>query len=579
MNTKYIEIELENTLKKLNDIEFALNQSSIVAITDRRGIINFVNDMFCEISKYSREELLGQDHSILNSGYHSNTFFRNMWKTIGSGNVWKGEIKNKAKDGTFYWVYTTIVPFLDDQGKPYQYVSIRYDITHRKIMEKEIHQLAFYDPLTKLPNRTSLDKHLKYILSNKTSSNQIAILFLDLDRFKSINDTLGHATGDALLKQVGQRLKDSVRAIDFVSRQGGDEFIIVLEDIHERQEITAVANRIIETLSSPFYIQDEKIFTSTSIGISEVSLSDMQKNSEAKLETIIEQLTKEADIAMYHAKNMGGGTYQFHTSALNKKMTRYLRLENQLRQALENEEFSVVYQPLVNLVNHTTVGVEALLRWNNPIFGEVAPSEFIPILEETGLIIPIGKWVLRQACKQMKLWKDDGIPLSRVAVNLSPRQFLNSYLINDITQILQDTPLEPKCLELEITESMVLDIKRTTSVLKQLKDLGITISVDDFGTGYSSLSYLKHLPIDNLKIDKSFIQSVNQDGEIMVKTIIDIGKNLNFNIIAEGIETKEQLSILKTGGCHIGQGYLFSHPLPAHLLPSYLNETLLNTIV
>lgn len=298
----HLEAKLNKTLKKLQDIELALNESSIVAITNRRGIIQFANNKFCEISKYSREELIGQDHRIINSGYHSKSFFKELWSTIEQGKVWKGEIKNKAKDGTFYWVDTTIVPFLDEKGIPYQYISIRHDITLRKQIEENMKYLAYFDPLTTLPNRNLLNKHLKEILLNKNSNDQIAMLFLDLDRFKSINDALGHNTGDLLLKEVGQRLKSCLRKSDFISRQGGDEFIIVLDDISCKQDVITIANKIINKLSLPFYIHNEKIVTSTSIGISYTTIKDVKKNNLEKIDDSIDTLIKQADIAMYHAK-------------------------------------------------------------------------------------------------------------------------------------------------------------------------------------------------------------------------------------------------------------------------------------
>ncbi|MFC3884553.1 putative bifunctional diguanylate cyclase/phosphodiesterase [Bacillus songklensis] len=572
MDKFYIEGQLNKTLKKLKDIEFALNESSIVAITDSRGIINHVNDKFCTISKYSREELIGKDHRIINSGYHSPEFFRELWSTIKNGEIWKGEIKNKANDGTYYWVDTTIVPFLDDKSRPYQYVSIRNDITDRKNIEQDIKQMAYYDPLTNLPNRYLLNRRLKEVLLNKNDKHQTAILFLDLDRFKSINDTLGHTIGDSLLKEVGQRLKSCLRETDFISRQGGDEFIIFLDFINCKQEVIKVANRILDKLSPPFFIGNEKILISASIGISLHLIEDKQKINKETVNDSIETLIKQADIAMYYAKEIGGNNYQFNTPVLNEKIVRNLNLEKQLKQALEKDEFSIVYQPLVNLTNGGILRVEALIRWENSQFGMISPMEFIPILEETGLIVPVGRWILKGACNQMKKWRDDGIQLSRIAVNVSPIQFKHHQFIKDIKQILKDTQLEPELLELEITESVIWDIKESMKILKELKSLDVKISIDDFGTGYSSLSYLKHLPIDNLKIDKSFINDLDKDGEVIVKTIIDMGRNLKFNVIAEGIETEKQLSFLKNQGCHIGQGYFFSKPIS----PQEISELLLN---
>ncbi|RBW68352.1 sensor domain-containing protein [Bacillus taeanensis] len=568
MTNKQIEKKLNKTLKKLEDIEFALNESSIVAITEKKGIINYVNKKFCDISKYKEEELIGQDHKIVNAGYHSKAFFKQMWQTIGSGNVWKGEIKNKAKDGSFYWVDTTIVPFLDGHGKPYQYVSIRNDITKKKAMEEEIKQMAYYDSLTELPNRNFLNKHLQTVIGNKKPA---AIMFLDLDRFKVINDTMGHIAGDLLLKQTAVRLKEILPSSAFISRTGGDEFVVILEDIRSENDAAKIAEHIITSLEAPFLINEETFFISTSIGISLYEPHHLTTES-LPVEKVIESEIRKADIAMYYAKELGGGTYQLNTPLLNEKVSRKMTLETQLNRALQNDEFTLHYQPQFDLHTDSITGVEALLRWHHPQFGLISPNEFIPILEETGLIVSVGRWVIETACTQMKQWQKEGVPIQHAAVNVSAKQFKNVHFAKEVIQILRKVELNPACLELEITESMIQNVKETKIILQALKDFGVRTSIDDFGTGYSSLSYLQHLPIDCLKIDKSFIYEMSKGEEIMVKTIINMGKSLQFNIVAEGIENEEQLSLLQQYGCHYGQGYFYSKPLAPEQLKTFLEE-------
>ncbi|MGG3562255.1 EAL domain-containing protein [Neobacillus rhizosphaerae] len=435
------------------------------------------------------------------------------------------------------------------------------DITERKRAEATIQNMAFYDTLTGLPNRNRFRHHLNDALNKKEENKMLAVLFLDLDRFKIINDTKGHNTGDIVLQRVADRLEMSVKDEGMVSRQGGDEFIILLEDI-DKERAALVAQRILYEFSKPIEVNNQEFFVTPSIGISLYPSDGLDE----------ETLIKNADTAMYQAKERGKNNYRFYSSNLNGNSIRKMELENGLRKALEKNQLTLHYQPQVSLATGEIVGIEALVRWNHPEHGFIAPSEFIPLAEETGLIVPIGKWVLWEACKQRKAWENAGFREFPIAVNVSVRQFEDDHFIEYISTILEEVGLQANHLELEITESIMQNLENSTIILNQLKELGVLLSMDDFGTGYSSLSYLKHLPIDKIKIDKSFVDDIiyHSNQGMMVKTIIDMGMNLNFVVIAEGIETEEQLSFLKNNACEIGQGYLFSRPVPADNLEEYL---------
>ncbi|WP_209123804.1 bifunctional diguanylate cyclase/phosphodiesterase [Alkalihalobacillus sp. BA299] len=452
-------------------------------------------------------------------------------------------------------VFVEIIAFKTNyHGKEAVQVIVR-DISERKKAEASAHYLAYYDTITGLANRNLLNKHINKMLAQAKRNNQkMAVMFLDLDRFKIINDTLGHAIGDSLLKEVSKRLKRCLPDDDIIARYGGDEFIILRQNTTYK-DVSNIAQGIVRELSSPLMLNGNQLFISPSIGIS------IYPNHGDSVDALI----KNADMAMYMAKENGGNNYCFYDSALSDKNKQLMKIETGLRKALENDEFQLLYQPQVDLETGKLVGAEALIRWESSEYEMIPPMEFIPVAEKIGLIIPIGEWVLETACKQNKRWQEEGCLPIRIAVNVSVRQLQQSSFIETVKYVLEKTELDPAYLELEITESVVQNIEEAASILDKLKSLGIHISLDDFGTGYSSLSYIRHLPIDKLKIDKSFVDDITDysSGRAIVKTIIDMGNNLNFKVIAEGIETEQQFSFLKQNNCHYGQGYFFSKPVSA----------------
>ncbi len=469
-------------------------------------------------------------------------------------------------DGTERIVHEQAEVVFDESGKAIRMIGTVQDITeHRQSLER-LNYLAYYDTLTGLPNRQLLNDHIKWAIKEAAKRDRLmAVLFLDLDRFKNINDTLGHDVGDALLREVATRLRASVRPGDIVSRLGGDEFTLVLANIAHVDDVTRVAQKLLDQFLPPFRIAGRDLFISPSIGITLYPLDD---NSP-------ENLLKNADIAMYHAKQLGRNNFQFFTPELNTRAARRLELETGLRLALEKNEFILHYQPLVKMDTGKITGMEALLRWQHPEYGLIPPMEFIPLAEETGLIVPIGEWVLRTACAQIKAWHATGFPAMHVAVNLSSVQLQQKNFAKVVKQVLSDTGLDPRYLDLELTESLLMqDMEAAEAILRELNDFGVLFSLDDFGTGYSSLSYLKRFPIDFLKIDRSFVRDITHDryGAGIVRAIIAMAHTLNIKVIAEGVETSEHLRFLREQSCDISQGYYCSEPLDVETFTDLLRD-------
>ncbi|MFV1996565.1 MAG: EAL domain-containing protein [Acidiferrobacterales bacterium] len=536
----------------------ALDQSAdSVMITDRNGVIEYVNPACENITGYAREELIGQNPRIVNAGKQDGAFYHRLWETILAGRVFRDVLINRAKDGSLYYEEKTIAPLLDSEGKVTSFVSTGKDITERVATQERMYYLAHHDVLTDLPNRILFLERLGHALTGIDRRDQLcAILFLDLDRFKNINDTLGHDIGDKLLQAVGERLKDSVREGDTVARLGGDEFTVLLENIQSADAVAPVARKVLAALATPFQVDDHELYSSASIGISMYPDDGSDPKS----------LLKNADTAMYRAKDQGRNTYQYYSAEMGARVREYLTLETGLRHALDRNEFELYYQQLVDITDGVPFGAEALLRWRHPEHGLVSPGDFIPLLEDTGLIVAVGEWVVDQACRQVMQWLEQGLALRRMSINLSSRQFDELDFLDNVLEITRHYGVPAGLLEFEITESLLLrQAHYTVDVLQLLNKSGIRIAIDDFGTGYSSLSYLKRYPISTLKIDRSFVRDVTADpGDAeIVKAILAMARSLNLDVIAEGVETRKQEEFLSEAGCRSVQGYLYAKPCTA----------------
>lgn len=557
--------ELLSSQKEITELQLALDSHAIVAITNKDGVITRVNDKFCEISQYSREELIGCTHKLINSGEHPSSFFKDLWLTISAGHVWNGDICNRAKNGSIYWVHTTIVPLLDESGKPNNYISIRADITSRKLAEQKATHMALHDSLTGLPNRNLMLQRLTLAIAQGNQIGQYgALLLLDIDHFKDINDTLGHLAGDELLRQVATRLKAAIGYEYTLARLGGDEFVVILEnlgDMLDQASINAnhVGNKILSAPTVPFHLEDHVLTITQSIGVT------LFKQSEENTS----ELLKQADIALYKAKEEGRNRLCFYEPSLQSDMIERLALTRDLRLAIERSEFILYYQPIVH-ASGSVLGVEALLRWNQPERGFVSPVQFIPLAEQTKLILSIGRWVLLTACEQLTVWSNDPVRCKwTIAVNVSASQLYEADFVSETQKILAVTGANPERLRLELTESMLhKDLDATMIKMAMLRSLGIKFSLDDFGTGYSSLSCLTKMSLDQLKIDKSFVSQMltNDSGASVVRTILSLASNLGLTVVAEGVELEEEFAFLVKEGCVAFQGYLFSRPLPVDQL-------------
>lgn len=552
--TNISESELNKKLKQ--DFEHALNQSVSIVIINHEGIIKQVNNNYCQLSQYTRNELINQPFQILTTDEPPQISLTNTIALNQVDSIWQKELKKQKKDGTVYWVEAKMIPFSNEASNK-QYIVLQRDITKRKEYEQAIKKMAYSDPLTKLPNRNKMKKWAAEHAQNKDT--ELTILFVDIDRFKVINDNFGHSIGDKVLITISERLKNCLDSNGLIFRLTGEKFTIITEN-KTREQVQELINKVSEAIREPIQINDLQLLLTASIGIS----SGYPRPKEADFLEVIEDLINKADTAMLHAKRQGGNQYYRNTVNQTIEIERNYLIELEIRNALERNEFSLVYQPLINLKTNKIVGVESLLRWNNRELGSVSPGEFIPVLEDTGAITVVGKWILKTVCEQMKNWQVQGLFLQRITVNVSPVQFRDPDFVTGLNEILNQTQLDASYLEIEITEGTLIDIKDSAKKLHDLQELGVKVSIDDFGTGYSSLSYLKKLPIDTLKIDKSFIDDLDRDGEIIVNTIISMGKNLQFRVIAEGIENMDQFKYLQQQECHEGQGYFFSRPVESN---------------
>lgn len=558
------------TVVNLATAVFNSTQEAIV-VTDTSSIVVAVNPAFTSITGYAALEIVGKSMRTLQSGRQNRAFYRDMWHRVSQSGYWQGEIWNRRKNGEVYPALLTISSVRNREGRITHFIGSSADLSRIKKSELKLDHFAHHDELTGLPNRRLLSAKLDQALERvRVNGGMGAVVFVDLDRFKLVNDSLGHGAGDELLTLVTQRLRSALRMNDFLARFGGDEFIVLLE--HTTEEATRIlAARLIASLGEPFVLSSgEEIYIGASAGI-----SFFPHDSGTP-----EQLLQHADTALYQAKSAGKSTYRLYSSDLTAVANSRLALNAQLRHALSRNEFVLHFQPLVSLADKRIFGFEALIRWQEPVRGMIPPAEFLPVAEETGLIVPIGQWVLQQACAQMKAWRDQGLALTSMAVNISARQFHHPDFAASVANALQQTGLAGEHIELEITEGTLMGNDRATlATLHALKATGVRLAVDDFGTGYSSLAYLKKLPVDKLKIDRSFVTDIATDpaSAAIVRAIIGLARCLRLEVLAEGIQNERQREMLFESGCEQGQGYLFARPVPregAHELAGLIHDPL-----
>lgn len=539
-----------------------------VIVTDAKGVIEYVNRAFEMVTEYTRSEALGATPRLIKSGGHDRAFYRRMWKCISKGDAFVDTLINRKKNGEIYYEEKSITPLTDEAGRITHFVSTGRDISERIRAERTLSHLAYYDSLTDLPNRRLLSDRLRQgMIEARRHGRLLAVIFLDLDRFKDINDTLGHDAGDALLKAVGQRLTETLREDDTVARMSGDEFVLLLADVASTDDVTAVTRKIQGCFDIPMSFAGHELFVTPSMG---VTIYPQDESSP-------EDLLKHADAAMYHAKARGRGSFHFYSEELNRRAAQRVDLENAMRHALENGEFRIHYQAQVDSKSREIVGMEALARWERPGIGLVSPADFIPLAEETGFIIPLGEWILKTACIQMRQWHRAGHENLRLAVNISARQLQHPEFAQSVEATLNETGLEATHLDLELTESLLMEnMSEAAEVLSRLHALGVKFCLDDFGTGYSSLSYLKRFPIAFIKIDRSFVRDilVDPNDRAIVEAVVAMAQRLGIELIAEGIETAEQFQFFQALNCQFVQGFYCSRPLPAAEVETILRDGL-----
>lgn len=539
-----------------------------VIISDRNGNIAYVNKAFCEITGYSEVEAVGRNPRFLKSGRHDKDFYRQMWNALVNEGKWQGELWNRRKDGAIYPELSTISVVYDENNQICNYVAVFADITLIKKSEAELTHMAYHDPLTDLPNRLKLSTQIEQEIQHvERNSGQFATIFIDIDHFKHINDSYGHLIGDEVLCEIASRLKENLRAEDTVARIGGDEFVVLLTGVSDPNAVALVVSKLMKIFDTPVALSNgEQLRFTGSMGIALYPQDGIDSDT----------LLRNADVAMYRAKHDGRNNYAFYTESLTKESEVHLKLQSAMHDALENDGFQLVYQPQFNMVSGKLIGFESLIRWKHPTLGVVSPLAFIPVAEKAGLIHDIGHWVLETACKQGVKWLEQGYNFGRIAVNVAGPQLQKESFVQQVISVVTETGLPTHCLELEVTEGFMMSKpERSIKYLNALRRFGIELSMDDFGTGYSSLSYLQQLPLNKIKIDQSFINDLPHDsnGIAITDAIIAMGNALSLKVIAEGVETEEQVSFLIQRGCLQGQGYYYSKPLEAEQLTELLETT------